>query len=182
MTTSILVRVVAWSPSALQRSQGDSTVNEHPGSSGICADRAAASCANAEVPAGANIGLEFIEMTEAEARAKARSERMTLRKAHLGEPEADFDPVFGAEAIYLVSRLTRSSYSLAASPTPTYRADGITFDEAIADGQSFELEGRAIPVIGKAALLKNTRAAGREQDRREGARTNQVARGRAART
>ena len=44
------------------------------------------------------------------------------------------------------------------------RADGITFDEAIADGQSFELEGRAIPIIGKAALLKNKRAAGREQD------------------
>jgi hypothetical protein len=44
------------------------------------------------------------------------------------------------------------------------RADGITFDEAIADGQSFELEGRAIPVIGKAALLKNKRAAGRAQD------------------
>ena len=44
------------------------------------------------------------------------------------------------------------------------RADGITFDEATSDGQSFELEGRAIPVIGKAALLKNKRAAGREQD------------------
>lgn len=40
------------------------------------------------------------------------------------------------------------------------RADGITFDE----GQFFDLEGRRIPVIGKAALLKNKRAAGREQD------------------
>ena len=57
-------------------------------------------------------------MTDAEARAKARSERMTLRKARLGEPEADLDPVFGAEAISLVSRLTRSSYSLAGRPTP----------------------------------------------------------------
>lgn len=44
------------------------------------------------------------------------------------------------------------------------RADGITFDEAIADGASFELDGRPIPVIGRAALLKNKRAAGREQD------------------
>jgi hypothetical protein len=44
------------------------------------------------------------------------------------------------------------------------RADGITFDDAIADGQSFELEGRSIPVIGKIALLKNKRAAAREQD------------------
>lgn len=59
-------------------------------------------------------------MTAAEARAKARAERMTLRKGRLGEPEADLDPVFGADAISLVSRLTRSSYSLAGRPKPTY--------------------------------------------------------------
>jgi hypothetical protein len=44
------------------------------------------------------------------------------------------------------------------------RAAGISFDEAIAGGDSFELEGRAIPVIGRDALLKNKRAAGRPQD------------------
>jgi hypothetical protein len=44
------------------------------------------------------------------------------------------------------------------------RADGITFDDAIADGAGFELEGRKIPVIGRPALLKNKKAAGREQD------------------
>jgi hypothetical protein len=33
------------------------------------------------------------------------------------------------------------------------RADGITFDEAIAEGASFTLEGRRIPVIGRAALI-----------------------------
>ena len=44
------------------------------------------------------------------------------------------------------------------------RATGITFDEALADGESFEIEGRAIPVIGRDALLKNKRATGREQD------------------
>lgn len=44
------------------------------------------------------------------------------------------------------------------------RADGITFAEAIADGESFELEGRTIPVIGRGALVKNKRAAGRPQD------------------
>lgn len=44
------------------------------------------------------------------------------------------------------------------------RADGISFAEAVADGQTFEVEGRAIPVIGLGALLKNKRAAGREQD------------------
>lgn len=44
------------------------------------------------------------------------------------------------------------------------RADGITFDEAVAAGESFELEGRSIPIIGLDALLRNKRAAGREQD------------------
>jgi predicted nucleotidyltransferase len=44
------------------------------------------------------------------------------------------------------------------------RADGITFDEAIADGASFDLEGRSIRVIGRDALVANKRAAGREQD------------------
>lgn len=44
------------------------------------------------------------------------------------------------------------------------RATGITFEEAIADGEAFELEGRRIPVIGLDALLRNKRAAGRPQD------------------
>lgn len=44
------------------------------------------------------------------------------------------------------------------------RADGISFDEAVAEGDSFTLEGRTIPVIGRAALIKNKRAAGRAQD------------------
>jgi hypothetical protein len=44
------------------------------------------------------------------------------------------------------------------------RADGITFAEAVADGESFDLDGCAIPVIGRTALIKNKRAAGRPQD------------------
>ena len=36
--------------------------------------------------------------------------------------------------------------------------------EAIADGESFDLDGRAIPVIGRGALIKNKRAAARPQD------------------
>lgn len=44
------------------------------------------------------------------------------------------------------------------------RAAGIDFDEAIAAAESFEIDGRAIPVIGLQALLKNKRAAGRPQD------------------
>jgi predicted nucleotidyltransferase len=45
------------------------------------------------------------------------------------------------------------------------RATGITFHEAVASGETFQIEGRAIPVIGLAALLKNKIAADREQDR-----------------
>jgi hypothetical protein len=43
-------------------------------------------------------------------------------------------------------------------------ATGITFDEAVAEGAHFELEGRRIRIIGRSALLKNKRAAGRPQD------------------
>lgn len=44
------------------------------------------------------------------------------------------------------------------------RADGITFDEAIAAGDSLDIDGRRIPIIGLGALLKNKRAAARTQD------------------
>jgi len=44
------------------------------------------------------------------------------------------------------------------------RADGITFAEAIAEGETFSIEGCEIPVIGRGALMKNKRAAGRPQD------------------
>lgn len=44
------------------------------------------------------------------------------------------------------------------------RVNGITFDEAVAEGAHFILEGRRIPVIGLAALLANKRATGRAQD------------------
>ena len=44
------------------------------------------------------------------------------------------------------------------------RASGISFGEAVADVRSFEIDGRQVPVIGRAALLKNKRAAGRKQD------------------
>lgn len=44
------------------------------------------------------------------------------------------------------------------------RATGITFDDAVAAGDAFELDGRRIPIVGLDALLENKRAAGREQD------------------
>ena len=44
------------------------------------------------------------------------------------------------------------------------RADGISFDEAREAGDAFLLDGRTVPVIGRHALLRNKRAAGRAQD------------------
>jgi predicted nucleotidyltransferase len=44
------------------------------------------------------------------------------------------------------------------------RVDGISFDEALAEHESFDVEGRRIPIIGLRALLKNKRAAARDQD------------------
>ena len=53
-------------------------------------------------------------------RAKLRAQRMTIRKARLGEPDVDIHAVYGAEAISLVRRLTQTSYALAGQPWPTY--------------------------------------------------------------
>lgn len=44
------------------------------------------------------------------------------------------------------------------------RVDGVSFDEAVADQEFIELEGRRVPIIGRAALLANKRASGRPQD------------------
>jgi hypothetical protein len=42
--------------------------------------------------------------------------------------------------------------------------DGVTFDQAYAGRRYFELDGKSIPYIGRAALLANKRAAGRPKD------------------
>lgn len=44
------------------------------------------------------------------------------------------------------------------------KIDGIDFAEVIADSKRIELDGRVIPYIGRKALLKNKRAAGRPKD------------------
>ena len=53
-------------------------------------------------------------------RADARRGRITLRKSHLQTLEADLSPVRGAEALSLVTRLTRESWAMAGLPEPTY--------------------------------------------------------------
>ncbi|MEJ7623475.1 MAG: nucleotidyltransferase [Pyrinomonadaceae bacterium] len=44
------------------------------------------------------------------------------------------------------------------------RISGVTYDEAVENAGVFELEGRAIRIIGLDALTKNKLAAGRDQD------------------
>ncbi len=44
------------------------------------------------------------------------------------------------------------------------RVSGVSFDEAIADGETFRVQGRDIPIIGRDALIANKKAAGRPQD------------------
>ena len=44
------------------------------------------------------------------------------------------------------------------------KVDGVDFDEAVRDAGTFTLEGREVPFIGRAALLKNKKAAGRPKD------------------
>jgi len=44
------------------------------------------------------------------------------------------------------------------------RISGVTFDEAVAEGSAFDVDGRRVPVIGLQALLTNKRATGRTQD------------------
>lgn len=92
----------------------------------------------------------------------ANAQRVYLALARFGAPlaafgvaEADFAGYVGVLQIGLPPRRIDI----------LNRATGITFDEARADGAAFELEGRRVPVIGLEALLKNKRAANREQDR-----------------
>jgi len=53
---------------------------------------------------------------------------------------------------------------------PPFRIDilnhipGVTFEEAVAEGDGFELDGCRIPVIGVRALVKNKQTVGRLQD------------------
>lgn len=44
------------------------------------------------------------------------------------------------------------------------KISGVTFDEALQDSKTFDLDGYAIPYIGKGALIANKRSAGRHKD------------------
>jgi hypothetical protein len=44
------------------------------------------------------------------------------------------------------------------------KISGVSFDDALQGAKTFDLDGRSVPYIGKAALLANKRAAGRLKD------------------
>ena len=44
------------------------------------------------------------------------------------------------------------------------KISGVSFDEALRDSKTFELDGYLIPYIGKAALIANKKSAGRHKD------------------
>jgi hypothetical protein len=77
-------------------------------------------------------------------RAAARRARATLYRTSLLSSNEDPQPIFGAEAVALVQRLTEESWSLSGAALPTYTRAQVPW--------RFE------------ALLRNKRAAGREQD------------------
>ncbi len=54
------------------------------------------------------------------ARAEARRRRLILRKSRLQATEEDLSPLHGVEAVALVYRLTRESWSLSGKEVPTY--------------------------------------------------------------
>jgi hypothetical protein len=66
---------------------------------------------------------------------------MTLHKGRVGEPEVDFSPVFGAEALSLVHRLTLTSFSLAGLTLPTYTRAQIPC-RFVPDAQNDRASGR----------------------------------------
>jgi hypothetical protein len=57
---------------------------------------------------------------ERQSRAEDRKRRAVLHKSHLRGVERDLTPVRGADALSLVTRLTRESWGLSGRPLPTY--------------------------------------------------------------
>lgn len=53
-------------------------------------------------------------------RAAARMQRATLHRTSLGDGEQDLSPIAGAEAISLLTALSRESWSLTGRELPTY--------------------------------------------------------------
>jgi hypothetical protein len=64
------------------------------------------------------IGL--VAETDREARANNRRRSAAIHKTRLEAYEADLDPIYGAEAVSLVARLTDESWAMAGLEKPQY--------------------------------------------------------------
>lgn len=60
------------------------------------------------------------EDAQRRARAQARRSRMVLRKGTLSEGETDLSPVWGGDAVSLVTHLSETSWSFTGAPWPSY--------------------------------------------------------------
>ena len=60
-------------------------------------------------------------------RAEARRKTAVLRRATLGDGERDLSPILGAEALTLVTHLTRESWALSGQSIPTYSRESTPY-------------------------------------------------------
>jgi hypothetical protein len=60
-----------------------------------------------------------------EQRAEERRRRAVLTRSRLDAPAVDAEPTAGAEAISLVTQLTRQAWALSGNPWPAYRRSEI---------------------------------------------------------
>ena len=58
-------------------------------------------------------------------RAEARRKYAVVRKTTLRGTEHDFNPVYGEEALSLLAKLNRESFSLSGSDEPSYERSAI---------------------------------------------------------
>ena len=63
--------------------------------------------------------------SEREARAALRRKTTILNRTRLGRVERDLTPLSGPEALSLVERLTRESWTAAGKTFPRYRRDQV---------------------------------------------------------
>lgn len=115
--------------------QRSTTTKRERGVMGRATRRARAACAGLGWIAGMEPGTGLEEATtrgasacydwhmaddERRARADARRLRAVLHKGTLQAREHDLDPISGAAALSLVTRLTAESWSLSGLPWPSY--------------------------------------------------------------
>ena len=93
--------------------------------------------------------------------SKSNSERVFAALVEFGAPLQ----AHGIGADYFANE--GDAYRFGISPFKVEvltQISGVSFDEALQGSRTIELDGHAIPYIGKAALIRNKKAAGRNKD------------------